>query len=76
MLVSVRYVVTLHLALSKCFKTSASNSLRHKKKAVLDQMIASFADDGTTLQNICTNVHNFLDDGWHECLSQKGFRLL
>ena len=30
---------TLQLALPKCFETSASNSLRHKKKAVLDRFL-------------------------------------
>ena len=44
----------------KCFKTSARNSVQHKKKS----RPWSLPSLGTTQQNICSNVHNYYASGW------------
>ena len=61
-----KFVVYKHFHwLSKVVKTSASNSLRHKKKAVFDRFLRwPFADDGTTQQNIWINLHNYYISRW------------
>ena len=55
MLVSVRlYLVHLDLACLKCFKTSARNSVQHKK-AVFDPFLRS-APHSKTFAQMCTSI--------------------
>ena len=74
MLVSVRlYLVHLDSAWLNCFKTSARNSVQHKKSRPW-----SLPSLGTTQQNICSNVLNYYASRLAgtskalKCLSQKG----
>ena len=74
MLVLARlYLVHLDSACLKCFKTSAWNSVQHKKSHPL-----SLPSLGTTQQNICSNVLNYYASRLAgtskalKCLSQKG----